>query len=60
MDDESLDLGDSAVPVSSNVNHPHNPQGDAETRIGAVNNVQSRDSGFDKGMTSDNRYQWTC
>lgn len=50
MDDDSLDLRDSAVPVSSSVTQPHDSQGDAETRTGTVNNMQSSDSGVDKGM----------
>lgn len=52
MDDDSLDFGDSAVPGSSDVLDPHNPQGDAETRIGTVNNVQSSDSSVNKGILS--------
>jgi len=52
MDDDSLDLRDSAAPVSSSVTQPHDSQGDAQTRTGTVNNVLSSDSGVDKGMLS--------
>ena len=52
MDDDSLDFGESTVPAASNADHQYHPQGDAETRIGTVNNLQSSDSGIDKGVLS--------